>query len=191
MITQKYEDVLFDVEGAYIHNAYIGFKEDYLALHSLLRRFQPKSIFEVGTNIGEGINVIATALPHSKIYSLDLDYETMKQNSLQYPLEEDGSDRVGSAAKFPYTQLRGDSLTFDYSKYKCEAVFCDGEHDFQHPFIETMEWLKLKPRIIIYHDADMKPVMDAIQAALKYSEHSKEYQLYRVLNTRIAYLLRK
>ena len=176
------------LKGNLDHNEYEGFIQDYRTLHCLLRKYQPKSIFEIGTNIGSGINVIATALSDAKIYSLDLDYETMRQNSKQYPLEKNGGDRVGSAARFPYTQLRGDSMTFDYNKYTAEAYFIDGEHDYKHARHETIEVLKLKPNLIIWHDADMQEVHNAIIDSFQWNNN---YQLYRVENTRIAYAVLK
>jgi predicted O-methyltransferase YrrM len=192
MIVQKYEDVLFDIEGAWIHDEYIGFKQDYLILHSLLRRYKPKSILEIGTNIGSGINVMATALPEAKIYSLDLPFDIMQENTKQYPVGSEGEDRVGSAAKFPYTQLRGDSLNFDYSQYQFDAAFIDGEHDFEHPFTETLELLDqvYNPFLVIYHDFNMPKVERGVLAAFRYSTRSHLYDLYRVEGTRIAYLLK-
>lgn len=193
MINQHYEDVLFDIDDALIHDAYTGFKEDYLIVHSLLRRYKPKSILETGTNIGSGVNVIHRAIPNAKIYSLDLDFETMCGNSKQYPVENISIgggmiDRVGTAATVPYTQLRGDSLTFDFNKYPVEAAFIDSEHDTEHPYMETMRILAHKPKIIIYHDADMQEVFTGIMLA--WLQVKDEYMIYRVRGTRIAYLLR-
>lgn len=176
------------LKGNLDHNEYDGFLQDYRTLHCLLRKYQPKSVFEIGTNIGSGVNVIATALPEAKIYSLDLDYETMRKNSKQYPLEANGGDRVGSAARFPYRQLRGDSLKFDYSKYQCEAYFIDGEHDYKHPRHETFEIMKFNPKLIIWHDADMQEVHNAIIDSFMWNG---TYILYRVENTRIAYAVLK
>ena len=190
MINQKFTDIYTAelANGAIIHDAYIGFKEDYLILHCLLRKYKPLSVWETGTNIGSGLNVICNALPEADVYSLDLDYETMRLNSKQYPLDSDGTDRVGTAAKFPYTQLRGDSMKFDYSKYPCEGYWIDGEHDFEHPFHETKEVLKLNPKIIIWHDSNIPEVYKAIVDAFKRNTH---YDLYRVTDTRIAYALKK
>ncbi|MFI5404915.1 MAG: hypothetical protein ACHQ1D_00230 [Nitrososphaerales archaeon] len=185
----KYEEVVTPelLKGNLDHDAHTGFLEDYRALHCLLRKYKPKSIFEIGTNVGSGINVMATALPDAKIFSLDLDYETMRLNSKQYPLEGNGEDRVGSAAKFPYTQLRGDSMKFNYSKYPCEAYFIDGEHDYAHPRHETVEVLKLNPMLIIWHDADMSDVYNAIEDSFEWNNN---YELYRVEDTRIAYAIK-
>lgn len=190
-ITQLSTDILHDIEDAIIHDAHTGFKIDYLCVHSLIRRHRPNSFLEIGSNIGAGLNVICNAIYkynfESKIYSLDLPYETMRQNSKQYPIGEHGEDRVGSAARFPFIQLRGDSLTFDFSKYQVEGFYCDGEHDEIHAGMETAKMLAQNPKIIIYHDSDIDGVWKGITKHLP----NDNYDLYRVTDTRIAYALRK
>lgn len=188
----NYTDIVNDelLKGTLDHNAHTGFLEDYRVISCLLKIHKPKSLFEVGTNIGSGINVMAAALPGLKIYSLDLNYATMKLNSKQYPIGPSGEDRVGSGAKVPYTQLRGDSLDFNYEAYKCEAYFIDGEHDHLHAAHETRRALQQNPKLIIWHDADMPPVYDGILDAFATTSESKNYSLYRVEGTRIAYAIR-
>ena len=97
-------------------------------------------------------------------------------------------DSVGHRCNLPFTQLRGDSMKFDYSKYPCEAYFIDGEHDYDHPHHETKEALKQNPKIIIFHDSDIKEVYEAIIHAF---DGDKKYQLYRIEDTRIAYAVLK
>lgn len=188
MKRQTLSDVLFETEGALINNAHPGFKEDYLALHSLLRRYKPDSIFEIGTNTGGGLNVIGASRPGAKIWSLDLDYESMMKNPKEFPIGGGGVDRTGSGARVPFIQIRADSLKFDYATIPCEAYFIDGCHDYDHPLHESREVIKQNPRLIIWHDADMEPVFNAICDAFK---GNKDYELYRVEGTRIAYALRK
>lgn len=188
MKEQNYNDVVTDelLKDTLDHNAHTGFLEDYRVLSCLLKIHRPATLFEIGTNIGSGINVMKTALPTLAIYSLDLDYYTMRKDSAQYPIGELGNDRVGSAAKYPYIQLRGDSMKFPYENYKCEAYFIDGEHDYSHPNYEAKQIITLQPKIIIFHDADILCVNDAILDAFQGSN----YTLYRVLGTRIAYALK-
>lgn len=190
MIQQFFEDI-YSVDlaiGAYIHDAYIGFKEDYMILHCLLRKYKPTSVMETGTNIGSGILVIHAALPYARIFSIDLDYATMRLNSAQYPLDADGTDRVGSAAReVIYTQLRGDTLTFDFSYYPCEAWYIDAEHDTLHAYHESMQAIKQNAKLIIWHDSDMPEVMEGIKKAMA---TTTDYGLYRVIDTRIAYAIK-
>lgn len=190
VIEQKHKDIVSEklLLGTMDHNAHVGFLEDYRTLSCLLKKYNPKSIFECGTNTANGVNVMAAALPEAKIFSLDLDYETMRLNSKQYPIGPNGEDRVGSAAKVPYTQLRGDSMTFDYSKYPCEAYWIDSEHSYEHPYHEIKEALKCNPKIIIAHDCDIPHVMQAFVDALNGNEN---YTLFRVTDTRIAYAVKK
>lgn len=189
MVNQVSSEVLFDTSDAIIHDAHTGFKEDYLVLHSLLRKHRPMSFLEVGTNIGSGLNVICNAIYKyhfdANIYSLDLPFEIKQFNTKQYPYTAKGEDRVGSAATFPYIQLRGDSLYFKFHDYPCEGYWIDGEHDFRHVISETTQVLKVNPKIVIFHDTDVPAVMEAIQVAVA----GKPYELYRVTDTRISYLL--
>jgi len=188
MIEIKSTDVYFETEDALIHDVFPGFKEDYLVIHSLLRRHNPKTILEIGTNVGSGINVMAKACPLANIYSLDLDYETMKLNSKQYPIGKDGEDRVGSEAKVPYTQLRGDSFSYEYSDLPyMEAWYIDGEHDFKHSYMESLNAIIQKAKLIIWHDSDMVEVWRGITEAVS---TSNDYMLFRVIDTRIAYAVK-
>ena len=188
MKTQTYNEIVTPelLAGTLDHNAHTGFLEDYRVLSCLLKIHKPKTVFEVGTNTGSGVNVINRAIPDAAIFSLDLDYKTMMTNSKQYPIGANGEDRVGSNAKVPYTQLRGDSLTFNYIDHPCEAYYVDGEHDEAHTYAETLAILKCKPKLVIYHDTDMPEVMAGIQKAIK---NNKSYELTRVVDTRISYLL--
>lgn len=190
MIPKKYSDIVTDelLVNSLDHAVHPGFLEDYRVLTALLRIHNPKTIFECGTNVGGGINVMAAALPDAKIFSLDLDYETMKLDSKQYPIGENGEDRVGSAARVPYTQLRGDSMKFDYSQYPCEAAFIDSEHDYEHPYHEAKAMIKNGTNLIIFHDANMGEVERGIVDAFKYNG---AYELFRVDGTRIAFALKR
>lgn len=190
MKKQNYNDIITDelLKNTLDHNVHTGFLEDYRVISCLLKIHKPKTLFEIGTNVGGGINVMKTAVPELSIFSLDLDYETMKLNSKQYPIGTNGEDRVGSAAKVEFVQLRGDSLKYDYSKYPCEAYFIDGEHDYIHAHHESLRALEQEPKLIIWHDADMPEVMLGITDAI---EKHKNYELYRVEDTRIAYALKK
>ena len=175
-------DILF---GNIDNREYKGFLEDYRVLHCLLKMYNPKSVFEVGTNMGTGTEIICNAVPNAKVYSLDLPTE-LAHISLQHPISEGKGDKVGSRCKRPFTQLRGDSRTFDFAQYPCEAYFIDGEHTEEAVTIETKQAVKCKAKLIVWHDADMPEVMAGIVAGL-----GKGYELCRVEDTRIAYAVKK
>lgn len=193
MIKQIYKDIVTDdlIINCLDNNSHPGFLEDYRCITALLRIFKPISVFEIGTNTGNGVNTIKAALPGAIILSLDLDYESMMLNKKEFPIGPNGEDRVGNNVKGKYLQLRGDSMKFDYSKYLCQAYFIDGCHDYDHPKHETKEILKNKPNLIIYHDADIDVVYKGIMDAFNESKEGGNYELYRVIDTRIAYAVRK
>lgn len=172
--------------GAIYNDEFHGFHEDYLVLHCLLKKHNPKSIFEIGTNMGTGTKIIKNACMGAEVFSLDLPTE-LAHVSLQHPISEGKGDAVGSKCDLPFTQLRGDSMKFDFSANPCEAYFIDGEHSYDNVFHETSEVLKLSPKLIIYHDADIAPVyIGAVTAFMS----SHRYDLYRVTDTRILYALK-
>jgi hypothetical protein len=187
MINQTFADIYSpDIAfGAIINDEFPGFKEDYLLLHCLMKMYAPKSVFEIGTNMGRGTEIICNALPNAKVYSLDLPTE-LAHVSLQHPISEGKGDKVGSLCKKPFTQLRGDSRAFAFSEYPCEAYFIDGEHTEEAVTIETKQAVKCKAKLIIWHDANMPEVMAGIVAGI-----GKGYELYRVEDTRIAYAILK
>lgn len=174
-------------EGAIINDRMEGFREDYLVLHCLLRKYNIKSCFEVGTHVGFGTKIIKNALgENSEVYSLDLPDEKADV-SLQHPLSE-GKPGVGVECDLPVTFLRGDSRFFDYGKYRCEGYYIDGEHEFENVRVEVSEIIKQFPKIIILHDVDMPPVYHGVLHGMSGSDN---YEFYRVVDTRIGYLLKK
>jgi hypothetical protein len=174
-------------EGAIINERHPGFKDDYLILHCLLRKHKIKSCFEIGTHAGWGTQIIKNALGEdSKVYSLDLPDEE-SDKSEQHPRRNPNGD-TGSKCTLPYTQLFGDSRTFDYSKYPVDAFYCDAEHSYECVFRETTAMIKMKPKLIVYHDADS---MNVYNAAIDSFGDNEEYELFRVADTRILYALKK
>ncbi len=150
--------------------------------------YNPRTLFEIGTNMGTGTKIIKNALePEATVFSLDLPTE-LAHVSLQQSVNGSTGDSVGHKCDLPFVQLRGDSMTFDYSKFPCEAYFIDGAHDYKHPYHETKEVLKFEPKLIIWHDADIEAVELAITDAFKLVDN---YSLWRITDTRIAYAIKK
>lgn len=178
------------LKGAIENNEFPGFREDYHLLHCLIRKYQPRTFMEIGTNCGTGTNIICNAGKNwlMQVYSLDLPTEECHK-SLQHPVSEGKGDKVGSNCSFHYKQLRGDSMTFDFGAMPCEGYFCDGEHDYEHVCHETTQMLNQNPKIVIYHDADLKEVRDTIVAAVM-ERADWDYDLFFIKGTRIAYAVK-
>lgn len=192
MINQTYKDIVTPelLTGAIENNEYDGFLQDYHVLHCLIRKYKPTSLLEIGTNMGTGTNIICNAGKNwmMQVYSLDLPTE-LAHISLQHPISEKKGDKVGSNCKFHYTQLRGDSMVFDFARIPCDAYYIDGEHDTRHAEHETLQALKQSPKLIIWHDSDIPEVMQGILNAFDFAK--PDYDLYRVTDTRIAYAVKK
>lgn len=184
MTQQNFNDIYSDelAKGAIINNRHPGFREDYLAIHCLIRKYKPASLFEIGTNGGFGTKIIKNAIGGGVLFSLDLPEEEFHKYQ-KHP------ERIGMECDLPYVQLYGDSLAFDYSRYPAEAYFVDGAHDYEHVFHETMQIMDLEPQLIVFHDADIQEVMDGILQARNMSKNNNIYDFYRVPLTRIVYAI--
>lgn len=189
MIQQTFEDIYSEelAKDAILNDRHPGFVEDYLMLHCLLRKYKIKSCFEIGTHAGWGAQIIKNAMgKDSLVYSLDLSNDDASK-SAQHPMRNSNGP-TGGDCSLPFTQLLGDSRTFDYSLYPVESFFCDAEHSYENVFIETKAMIKMKPKLIVYHDADSENVYNA---AVDGFAGNEEYELFRIVGTRILYALKK
>lgn len=177
------------LEGAIINDRFPGFITDYKVLHCLIRKHKPKRIFEFGCNTGFGTKIICNAaVLDAEVFSFDLPTDECHV-SLQHPINEKKGDIVGAECNLPFTLLRGNSYTYDFSQHgEFDFAFVDSEHNYEVPYIETKAAIKMKCKVIAYHDADIKEVGQAIEDAF---EGNEDYDLYRVVDCRIAFAVKK
>ncbi len=189
MKLETFNDIYSDelAEGAILNDRHPGFKEDYMMLHCLLRKYKIKSCFEIGTHVGWGTMIIKNALgPDSEVYSLDLPNDQAWKSD-QHPVVNPNGE-IGSKCTLPYSQLLGDSRHFDYRSYPVDAYYCDAEHAYQNVFLETTQMILMRPKLIIYHDADSENVYNAVVDSFGDND---EYELVRIVGTRILYAIKK
>lgn len=190
MISQSYNNIVTPelFADAILNKEFPGFEQDYLVLHCLIKLHQPGSFFEIGTNHGTGTKIIKNAIgPSANVFSLDLPTSLVHPSLLGTDISR--ADNVGINCDLPFIQVRGDSMHYNYNEHPCDGYFVDGEHDYDHVAAETIKILVNQPKIIIYHDADIPGVYDAITDTFKAA--AANYNLYRVVGTRIAYALKK
>ncbi len=180
IVTQKL------LAGCIDHNGHTGFLEDYRVLHCLLKSYKPIRFMEIGTCVGAGTNIIKNALGNkSEVFSLDLPKE-LSHLTGQHPTKS--GDVIGERCPLPYTQLYGNSQTFEFSKYyPIHGWFIDAEHNFISVKQESIQAAKSGAKIIIFHDADEPEVYRGIEEGFRDQD---DYELYRVTGTRIAYALK-
>lgn len=187
-------------DRARVRTDFPGFREDYLAIHSLLRRHSPRSVLEIGTSTGLGTNVICNALgvPRSgwrgrfrsasdvRVYSIDVPPNTDPR--IIYPEAEDGHPaEAGADCVFRYTQIYGDSTAFDFSPlYPLDAWFIDGKHNYEYVRKDTEQAVRAAPNLIIWHDLQIPEVERAVADTMR----SEPYRVNRVAGTRVGYALR-
>jgi hypothetical protein len=196
-----FEDIVTDrlKKGAFLRDDFPGFREDYLVVHCLIRRYQPNTFFEIGTSSGNGTNVICKAMnikrfrffgtENKKVYSIDIPPST--DSSIIYPDAEDGHpSKAGKLCKYPYKQLYGFSTEFDYTTfYPIEGWFIDDKHSYEYVTKDTEMALESEPKLIIWHDVQIDEVREAIVDVMT---KQSDYHLFRagearVYQTRIAF----
>ncbi len=156
-----------------------GFEKDFLVLHCLIKRLQPRNLFEVGTCEGYGTLIMANACPSTLIISLDLPPYTPPFNHTP--------QNIGYKCRKPYKQVFGHSLTYDYSQhFPLDAWFIDGAHDYTHVKHETEQAVLSDAKLIIYHDTDIPEVLQAVVDGLE----GTEYKVYRITDTRVSYAVK-
>ena len=169
---------------AILNESFPGFKEDYLLLHCLVRKYRPRNFFEIGTCEGEGTLIIKNAIGAGLVYSLELPPHLLQQTDYKFLVQ-----RIGIRCYLPYIQCYGDSMTYNYTQhFPIEGWFIDGQHDYVHAFHESKQAILSNAHLIIWHDSDIPEVFQAIIDA--FSENTM-YTVFRVQDTRITYALRK
>lgn len=181
--------------GAIERKDFPGFHEDYMVIHSLLRKYKPDNLLEIGTSTGIGTNVICNAMgvrrgvvgrlfDKKKVISIDVPPGT--DPGVIYPEKEDGHPiQAGMNCTFPYTQLFGSSINFDFKPhYPLVAWFIDGKHNYEYCSKDTKQALKADPDLIIWHDVQIKGVHDAVVDIMS---KQPQYHLYRAGDTRVAF----
>ena len=178
LMSQK--DVVGDLEKITLHepiavNGNVSTSE-LLIISSLVKKFQCKNIFEIGTFDGRTtLNMAANAPEDAQIFTLDLPQEEMSSAKLEITNgDQPYIQKAASGLRFsgtPYSkrikQLYGDSATFDFTAHsgKVDCIFVDGSHSYSYVVSDTKNALKVCPDgLIIWHDYNLscKGVIQAL-----------------------------
>jgi len=125
-----------------------------------------KRIFEFGTFLGSTTLNLALNVPdNGRVFTLDLD-ETSARQLHQHPADAplttihlaSHTDFEGSSVARRITQLRGNSVAFDFSSWagSIDLVFVDGGHDLTTVEADTEAAFRLvagdRPSCVLWHD---------------------------------------
>jgi predicted O-methyltransferase YrrM len=143
-------------------------------------------LFEFGTFDGRSsVNLLLNS-PEAHLYTLDLppDVRTLPEEA-----------KVGERLRRPefegrYTQLFGDSRTFDFSPYagQMDLIFIDAGHAYEFVKNDTQRALEMVKRdsgVIIWHDFGQIPGVTRAVEAL-YASGQAPGELARVRQTSLA-----
>ncbi len=148
--------------------ATVGTSADRLILSGIVKRLAPRTVFEIGTYLGETTLALARSCPQAQLYTLDLpDPETRKQTALEFTDEYlfERWDRGVAFRDQPEAKriqcLQGDSAKFDFSPYagRMDVIFIDASHSYSYVKADTEAALKmLSPDgAILWHDYPTYP----------------------------------
>jgi len=142
---------------------------DTAILLALAKLVQPRTYFEFGTYLGvQLINVAANLPPESRLYTLDLDEDLLgaQQDAKQQRLTDEYLEAkqrkklafTGSSFEERITPLRGDSNTYDFSRFhgRMDMLFVDDGHEYPTLQSDTENAFKMLSKdhagCIAWHD---------------------------------------
>jgi predicted O-methyltransferase YrrM len=134
-------------------------------ISSLVKRHQPKTIFEIGTFEGRTtLNMALNAPPDAQIYTLDLPADGLDAAKLTIEAGErayiqktqSGGRFLGTPSARMIQQLYGDSATFDFTPWhgKIDLVFIDASHAYDYVLNDSQRARALvRPGgLLLWHD---------------------------------------
>ncbi|HEX7095269.1 MAG TPA: class I SAM-dependent methyltransferase [Acidimicrobiales bacterium] len=161
-------------------------------LCQVIRSIEARAVFEIGTFDGATTRLLASSLTHpdGRVFTLDLPEEDFWR--AQPPESFDGTmvgERFrGTPEEARILQLRGDSLTFDFSPWygAIDVVLVDGCHDYVHGVADSRTALRLvRPGGWIFWD-DIVPRWHGLVRGI--AEATRDRQVFWIEGTSLAAL---
>ena len=194
-ITDNSEPVLAEKEHV---NGNVSFQElQYIS--KIVKHYQPKTIFEIGTFDGRTTLNMSLNAPGAEIFTLDLPKKEIfktryrvKTGDLTFiDKQQSGIRFIGTESEKRIAQIYADSAQFDYSKYEnsIDLIFIDGSHTYDYVISDkkiAMKLLRNKKGVIIWHDYGWYEVIKAINEF--YQEGGVFADIKNVEGTSLAFL---
>lgn len=171
---------------------------ELIVIAQLVKRRQPRKIFEIGTFDGRTtLNLAANTSENTKVFTLDLPQGMTVETSAGGDKKFMGKVKTGARFKDrdeerKITQLFGDSAKFDFSPYKnsMDFIFVDGSHAYEYTLKDSESALLMaKPgTVILWHDyaASWPGVTRALNELYQSDSHFKN--LKHINGTSLAHL---
>ena len=133
-------------------------------INSLVKKYQPWNILEIGTFDGRTtLNMALNTEDSGKVYTLDLlttetdntRFALLDDEQLYVGKQQNGARIKGSGVGHKIIQLYGDSANYDFNELPpVSFIFIDGSHAFDYVISDSLKSLeKIEQNgIIIWHD---------------------------------------
>jgi predicted O-methyltransferase YrrM len=145
---QKLNSVLSDLYGQ-MYSEKKGMWSEHLILFSAISNIDnpPKNILEIGTFNGETARILSALFPHSKITTLDLEFDDILKSELYRYESKDKkllSSREMNLRSLPnVTFLEKNSLGLIDFHDKFDLIWIDGEHSYPIAAIDISNSIRL------------------------------------------------
>jgi predicted O-methyltransferase YrrM len=172
-----------------------------LVISKMVRHYQPRHIFEIGTFDGRTtLHMAANSPETARILTLDLPQSQSSATALpvcegekKFILKSESGTRFkGTQYEQKITLLLGDSASFDFSQYDgmIDLVLVDGSHAYDYVVNDTnvaMQLVNKKNGVILWHDYGE---WDGVTRALNelHANDSRFRALKRIRGTTLAFL---
>lgn len=126
---------------------------DYMFLKSLALKFNLKKYLEIGTYIGESINIMTDICEELISVTAEPRSEYSMMSYLKGCNLPDYSERLTYNEKI--THVYGDSKKVNYEKYKdVDLFFIDGDHTYDGVYVDTRNIFENRKEdsIVVWHD---------------------------------------
>jgi predicted O-methyltransferase YrrM len=167
--------------------------QEVIILCMLVRQFQPKRIFEIGTFMGKSTyHLAANSGDEAHLFTLDLPETEFSQAIAEIPydqelLREGKRQEVGyyykkSSFRDKVTQLFANSATFDESPYadSMDMVFVDADHSYASVLSDTQKAFRMiakgaSGKVILWHD--LRPHSAVERAIVELCDRRKTFHI--------------
>jgi len=130
--------------------------QDHLALAYLIKKFEIKSILEIGVWKGATSGLFCKMDEVEKVKGIDINQEmNVKYTHNGHPLSN--PEFYGQLVKSPKFSLEFADTKQVEPKEQFDMVFIDGNHTEEYIANDTLLALKYKPKIIVWHDYAAEP----------------------------------
>lgn len=191
---EKFKDGLL---GLHLVESVIREHFDQVCLIDLIERYNCKSVLEIGTWEGQTGLLLWLHPNVKKFKAIDI-HKGMK---VPYAHPVHHTNKVKKEFMGHYLNNTNTSIDFiDTMKWNplqwkkkeghFDMIFIDGNHSLEHVRNDTLKALKLKPKIIVWHDVAHVDDKDNVPLFLReFTKTHSKYKIYTIENSELGYIV--